>query len=131
MKSLDTNTLLRLVLADVPLQTAKVEALFDDTSQKYTVADLVFAEVLLVLQGKPYMYGRSQIAEKVKAILAISQIDCNRVMLVKSLSLYISYPKISFIDACLAVYAELNDAKPLLTFDKKLATALPQTVVSL
>ena len=52
MKSLDTNTLLRLVLADVPLQTAKVEALFDDTSQKYTVADLVFAEVVWVLQGK-------------------------------------------------------------------------------
>lgn len=131
MRSLDTNALLRLVLADIPQQTAAVEELLANTTQKYAVADMVFAEIVWVLQGKVYGYDRPRIAANLKSIVAIRNIKCNRVMLEKAIPLYISHPKISFIDACLSVYAELNEATPLLTFDKKLALALPETVSTL
>ena len=49
MQSLDTNTLLRLVLADVPQQTAVVEGLILNTPQRFAVADMVFAEIVWVL----------------------------------------------------------------------------------
>lgn len=131
MKSLDTNTLLRLVLADVPKQTAIVETLLADASQRFAVADMVFAEIVWVLQGVSYGYDRKRIAANIQSILAIGHINCNRAMLEKAVPLYVGHSKISFIDACLSVYAELEDAKPLLTFDKKLASSLPKNVVSL
>ncbi len=131
MKSLDTNALLRLVLADVPKQTAVVEGLLADTSQRFAVADMVFAEIVWVLQGESYGYDRERIATNIKSILAIGHINCNRAMLEKAVPLYVSHAKISFIDACLSVYAELNNATPLLTFDKKLASSLPKATAIL
>jgi len=131
MKSLDTNTLLRLVLADIPQQTAVVERLLVDTSQRFAVADMVFAEIVWVLQGGVYRYDRQHIAANLKAIIAVRNINCNQVMLEKAIPLYVNHSKISFIDACLAAYAELNNATPLLTFDKKLAIALPKIVSAL
>jgi predicted nucleic-acid-binding protein len=128
MKSLDTNTLLRLLLADIPEQAAVVEELLADMSQKFAVADMVFAELVWVLQGSSYRYDRERIAANIFSILAITHISCNRAMLEKAVPLYVDHPKISFTDACLSVYAELNSAMPLLTFDKKLAIALPKTV---
>lgn len=131
MASLDTNLLLRLVLADVPGQRTKVESLFEQPSGKYQVADMVFAEMVWILQGTTYSFSRQDITDKLRSVLAIPQINCNRPMLDKALDLYVNYPGISFIDACLSVYAELNDAVPLLTFDKKLASALPKTAAVL
>jgi predicted nucleic-acid-binding protein len=131
MRSLDTNALLRLVLADVPKQTAAVEALLDDASQKFAVADMVFAEIVWVLQGGIYNYDRQRITANLQSIIGIRQINCNRAMLTRALPLYVSHEKISFVDACLTVYAELNDATPLLTFDKKLVSSLPKTAAIL
>lgn len=131
MRSLDTNTLLRLLLGDVPSQTGVVEELLTDSSNRFAVADMVFAEIVWVLQGKLYNYDRQRIAANLESIIAIKHINCNRVMLNRALPLYVAHKKISFIDACLAAYAELNDATPLLSFDKKLAEAVPETVTAL
>jgi predicted nucleic-acid-binding protein len=131
MRSLDTNTLLRLLLADVPKQATAVEELLTNPSQRFAVADMVFAEIVWVLQGTAYGYDRPRIAANLESISAIRNISCNRAMLGKAIPLYLSHPKISFIDACLSVYAELNEATPLLTFDKKLVAALPKTVAQL
>ena len=131
MRSLDTNALLRLILADIPQQSSVVEELLASAAQKYAVADMVFAEIVWVLQGRVYGYDRPRIAANLESIIAIRNINCNRVMLEKAIPLYVSHSKISFIDACLSVYAELNEATPLLTFDKKLVAALPKTVSKL
>ena len=131
MRSLDTNALLRLVLADIPQQTSVVERLLANTSQKFAVADMVFAEIVWVLQGRVYGYDRQHIAANLKSIIAITNINCNRKMLEKAIPLYVSRAKISFIDACLSVYADLNEAAPLLTFDRKLVEALPKNVTQL
>ena len=128
MKSLDTNALLWLLLADNPQQTTTVEALLSDKSQKFAVADMVFAEVVWVLQGGVYKYNRQRVAANLQAVIAIQQINCNKVMLENAIPLYVRLPKISFIDACLTIYAELDGALPLLTFNKKLAAAPPKSV---
>jgi len=131
VKSLDTNLLLRLILSDIPEQTKAVNALFDDVAQKYFVADMAFAEIVWVLSGTPYGYNRERIAANVQSVVGIPQISCNRAMLEKAVPLYVSHPSISFIDACLAIYAELNGTTPLLTFDKKLVKALPKIAARL
>jgi predicted nucleic-acid-binding protein len=131
MRSLDTNLLLRLVLSDIPSQAAAVELLFVDKTHKYAVADMTFAEIVWVLQGAPYKYTREHIAANVQIIMGIAQINCNRALLERALPLYVKHPGISFIDACLATYAELNGATPLLTFDKNLVKVLPKAAANL
>jgi len=132
MKSLDTNIALRLLLQDVPQQLDKVVALIDGSKpNSLSVADAVFFECVWILSGKMYNFDRSLIGKLLIQIADIPQINCNRAMLIKAVPLYVNDPQISFIDACLTVYAELNGATPLLTFDKKLASALPKTTAIL
>jgi predicted nucleic-acid-binding protein len=45
----------------------------------------------------------------------------------KALLLYLSRPALSFEDCCLSTYATLNEAEPLWTFDKKLASQAANT----
>ena len=132
MQSIDTNIVLRLLLRDVPVQLNKVNNLFDEASNGSLIAsDAVFFECVWVLSGKMFGFERGHIAKLLLQIADVPQIKCNNTMLEKALPLYVKHPTISFIDACLSVYAELDNAKPLLTFDKKLASSLPKNVVSL
>jgi predicted nucleic-acid-binding protein len=132
VKSLDTNITLRLLLHDVPEQHNRVLALIDNSkSGSLGIADAVFFECVWILSGKQYNFERELIGKLLLQVVGIPQVNCNRVMLEKAVPLYVKHKKISFVDVCLAVYAELNDAMPLLTFDKKLASALPKSVAIL
>lgn len=132
MKSLDTNIILRLLLHDVPEQLTRVVALIDNSkSGSLGIADAVFFECVWILSGKQYNFERELIGKLLLQVADIPQVNCNRAMLERAVPLYVKHKKISFVDACLAVYAELNDAMPLLTFDKKLVSALPKTVAIL
>ncbi len=124
MASLDTNLLLRLLLRDNLEQTQLVEVLLSQ-GENYYVSDMVFAEMAWVLQGPIYRQDRHMIAKNIAAILGIPTIDCNRALLHRVLPLYVAHPAVSFTDICLGVYAELHDAAPLLTFDKRLVRHLP------
>ena len=129
MQSLDTNITLRILLRDVPEQLNKVVALIDASkSGSLGIADAVFFECVWILSGNYYDFDRELIGKLLLQVADIPQVNCNRSMLEKAVPLYVKHENISFVDACLAVYAELNDAMPLLTFDKKLATALPKLV---
>jgi predicted nucleic acid-binding protein len=92
------------------------------------VADAVFFECAWILGGEIYNFNRVLIGKLLLQISDIPQINCNRAMLERAVPLYVMHPNISFVDACLSAYAELNNATPLLTFDKKLANALPKSV---
>ena len=119
--SLDANVLLRLLLNDVPDQHEAVEALFRKSSRQFAVADTAVIEVAFVLE-RHYSFSRSAIAEGIEGLMSLTEINCNRALFTKSLPLFIKSPSLSFEDCCLATYAELNDAKPLWTFDRKLAS---------
>ena len=127
MPSLDTNILLRLMLNDVPAQTGKIIKLLE-TSRPHSlqIADAVWLECVWILTGMGY--SRADIAASLLDLMEFPQFNCNRALIEKAVPVYAKHPKISFIDACLAVYAELNDAAPLVTFDKALAKQLPEQV---
>ncbi len=132
VSSIDTNIALRLMLHDVPDQVDKIITLIDESRPgSLTVADAVFFECVWILSGKMYSFERVLIGKLLLQVVDTPQISCNRAMLERAVPLYVKHPKISFIDACLVVYAELNGATPLLTFDKRLASALPKTTAIL
>lgn len=116
--SLDTNTLLRLLLGDVPAQTKAVEALLA-SGRRFEVADAAILEMIFVLE-KIYKMNRDLIQENVYSIVQNKSFRCNRKLFEHALPLYISEPSLSIIDCTLLTYARVQKAVPLYSFDKKL-----------
>jgi uncharacterized protein len=119
--SLDTNALLRLVLGDVPKQTAAVESLLKKNSV-FDVSDIAIIEMVFVLE-KVYHLPRPLVADNIYTIIRHSHINCNRKLFTLVLPLYLENSKLSIVDCALTKYAELNKATPLYTFDADLAKA--------
>lgn len=118
--SLDANVLLRLLLNDVPDQHAEAVALLDGADAPFVVSDVAVIEVVFALR-RHYEFGRNEVAEAIEGMMSLIQIDCNRVLFTRALPLFTDRPKLSFEDCCLVAYAELSNARPLWTFDRKLA----------
>lgn len=123
--SLDANILLRLLLNDVPNQHDAVVKLLRSVTGQLAVSDTAIIEVVFVLCGKTYNFTREQTLEAIGGLMKLKEINCNRTLFEKALPLFVKYPGLSFEDCCLATYAQLNDAVPLWTFDKKLAKQAP------
>ena len=126
--SLDTNALLRLLLADVPAQTRAVEALLQRDAV-YAVADVALIEMIFVLE-KIYQMERPLIQENVFGIVRNQSFVCNRALFEQVMPQYVAEPGVSIIDCVLVAYARHTKATPLYTFDKKLVQmASPDAVV--
>lgn len=127
MKSLDTNIILRLILQDNNDHLSKIINLIESSkTESLHVADAVFFECAWVLAGDYYKFDRALIGRALLEICNIPQINCNRQLIESAVPLYIATSSVSFIDVCLAIYSSLNNASPLLTFDEKLAQAMPE-----
>lgn len=83
------------------------------------------------MQGNLYKLDRKTISELVMQIISIPQINCNKELIKRAMPMFVKYKKISFADICLTCYADINNAKPLLTYDKLLAKNLPDFVKNL
>lgn len=118
--SLDTNVLLRLLLNDIPGQRTAVKSLLGQATNQFAIADTVIIELVFALD-RYYGLSRLQITEAVDGLMKLSDMNCNRTLFERALPLYTDHAGLSFEDCCLAIYAQLNDAEPLWTFDKKLA----------
>lgn len=121
--SLDTNCLLRWVLQDLPEQASAIDRLLAGPTTCH-VADMALLEFVFALE-KLYGCPRGVIADNLIAIATHPSINCNKPLLDRCLPWYTANPSLSFVDCCLTAYAELNDAAPLLTFDRALAKKLP------
>lgn len=119
--SLDTNAILRLLINDIPRQHEAVKALLAKTSDQFAVADIAIIELVFVLE-RHYGFSRLQAKEAIIGFMQLKEVNCNRTLFEKALSLYLNHPALLFEDCCLSIYATLNEAEPLWTFDKKLAT---------
>lgn len=119
--SLDTNVLLRLLLNDIAKQHEAVKKLLREASGQFAVADIAVIELVFLLE-KHYGFSRQQVSEAVTGLMLLRKINCNRALFERALQTYASHPALSFEDCCLSTYAVLNQAEPLWTFDKKLAT---------
>jgi predicted nucleic-acid-binding protein len=118
--SLDTNAILRLILNDIPKQSAAVAALVSNPKDSYVVTDLAVVEVEYALRNH-YGFNREQIKDTLGNFLFHPSIKTNTILVKKVFTMYLAYSQLSFTDCCLAVHAEVDDAKPLWTFDQKLA----------
>ena len=118
--SLDANVLLRLLLNDIPAQHAAAVTLLQKFPGQFAVADTAIIEVVFVLE-RHYNFTRTVIADAVEGLMSLTEVNCNRTLFEKALPLFVKSPSLSFEDCCLVMYAELNAAKPLWTFDRKLA----------
>lgn len=121
-ESLDTNLILRLALQDIPEQCLRVQELLMRQNVVYNIADLVVTEAVYVLQKDK---TRREVVGMLQFILSLPRIRANFNLFERVFPMYLEYPKLSFNDCCLAVYAELNGAEPLWTLDKKLAHQVP------
>jgi predicted nucleic-acid-binding protein len=120
--SLDANVLLRLILRDVPSQSDTALELMQRKGV-FHVADTALIEVIFALE-RYYEIPRADIAHYIQAVISHPKLLLNRQLFSSALPAYTNHPTLSFEDCCLAIYAELNSALPLWTFDKKLATQL-------
>ncbi len=123
--ALDTNTLLRLILGDVPEQAQRVKKLLTECN-RVDVTDAVLFEMVYVME-KLYKIDRDQIAENIRVVIRSSKINSNRLLFERTLPDYVQFPKLSIIDCAAVHYARLNNATPLYTFDKDLAKSLTDT----
>ncbi len=118
--SLDANVILRLLLNDIPIQHMSVQELFEANERQFAIADTAIIEVIFVLE-RHYKFTRPQISEAIEGLLSLIKINCNRELFTQALPLFVEHTSLSIEECCLNVYAMLNNAIPLWTFDKKLA----------
>jgi len=116
--TLDTNVLLRFLLADVPAQSAKARRLIE-RPKNWHVSLLSIAEVVFVLEGKGFT--RTEIKQNIAVLSSYTNLYIARAIVHPALELYTTHPALSFIDACLVYEAAAQHAEPLWTFDQKLA----------
>jgi predicted nucleic-acid-binding protein len=123
--SLDTNVVLRLLLRDDEQKYGLAKKLISSEST-FHIADISLAEIAFVLD-RYYELSRADIKLVLENLLYIDNLNFNRELLAQSLDYFIDHPKLSLEDCMLSIYAKLNQAEPLYTFDKKLANQMDNT----
>lgn len=118
--SLDANALLRLILRDIPVQADAVAALVGIPRRRYAVTDLAVVEVEYALRTH-YGFSREQIQDTLGNLVIHPALQGNAPLMKQVFAMYTAHPQLSFTDCCLAAHAEMDNAKPLWTFDQKLA----------
>lgn len=114
---LDTNLIIRFLVDDDPKKVSRVEKLLKNSANKNIILDTVVAEIIWVLNSY-YSLSKEDIISKIEALIHVDSIDCNLVLISRSLSLW-RENNISYIDAYLASVAELGNIT-LYSYDKRL-----------
>lgn len=125
IEHIDTNILIRLITRDIPAQYQRAKQLIDHEDKLYVFEDVSIMEVVYVLSGDFYHYTRQDISDGIKQILSIPNLSCNKSVIEGALDLYVSHPKLSFVDCYLIVMTDTTQELPLWTFDRKLAAQCP------
>lgn len=122
--SLDTSVLVQLVTVQTPDLAQKATKLVESSNKQIAIADMAIIELVFVLERVKQL-PRSVIRQAIDGLASMKQFNFNRVMFNQALQIYVDHPALSIQDCCLSVYATLNNAEPLWTFDKKLANQVP------
>lgn len=112
----DTNLIIRFLVNDDAKKVSRVEKLLKDKNNQNILLDTVVAEIVWVLSSY-YSLTKSDIVEKIKALIHVDTIECNAFLLNRALTLWLEN-NISYIDGYLAAISELGNIT-LLTYDEK------------
>ena len=120
---IDTNSILRFLLDDIPEQNAEVQKLFQQakkTNLEIIVSEIVIFEINFILE-KYYRFRKEEIIEKLGIIVSSNYLNIeSREIFTSALKLY-RENNISLVDCFLLVKAEIEEAE-LFTFDDKMKT---------
>src|SRR3989344_719507 len=94
---LDTNLIIRFLVNDDPQKVDKVEKLLVDKNNTNILLDTIVAEIIWVLNSY-YSLNKSEVIEKIRALIHLDTIDCNAVLLNKALSVW-AENNISYVDS--------------------------------
>ncbi len=122
-ESLDTNVILRLMLGDIPEQRERARELLRRPGICYHISDLAITEAVYVMQSNGK--SRPSIITLLQQLFKSLNVNANFALFDQAFPMYLEHPKLSFNDCCLSVYAALNQAEPLWTFDQALAKQSP------
>ncbi|OGE31166.1 hypothetical protein A3C59_04130 [Candidatus Daviesbacteria bacterium RIFCSPHIGHO2_02_FULL_36_13] len=114
---LDTNLIIRFLVNDDPEKVNKVEKLLVNKSNTNILLDTIVAEIIWVLSSY-YSLKKSEVIEKIRALIHLDTIDCNAVLINKTLSIW-EENNISYIDSYLVAVAKLGNIT-LFSYDNKL-----------
>ena len=118
---IDTNSILRFLLDDIPEQNAEVQKLFQQakkTNLEIIVSEIVIFEINFILE-KYYRFRKEEIIEKLGIIVSSNYLNIeSREIFTSALKLY-RENNISLVDCFLLVKAEIEEAE-LFTFDDKM-----------
>ena len=118
---IDTNSILRFLLDDIPEQNAEVQKLFQQakkTNLEIIVSEIVIFEINFILE-KYYRFRKEEIIEKLGIIVSSNYLNIeSRELFISALKLY-RKNNISLVDCFLLVKAEIEEAE-LFTFDDKM-----------
>lgn len=117
-KLVDTNLIIRFLIKDNFTQFEAAQKIFSSSNEKLILPDLVLAEVVWTLLSV-YKLGKQEVVEKLLKLLELKNLIANFHLLVNSLLIYRDH-NISFVDAYLAAYAELEKLEGIYSFDKDL-----------
>ena len=113
---LDTNLIIRFLTADDPKKAQAVKDLIS-SDKVFFLPDMAFAEIIWVLSSY-YEFGREEIYEKIKSLLAFRKINCNRILLSQTLENYRNFNSLDFVDCYLAALMQTKKSKVLYSYDR-------------
>lgn len=114
---LDTNLIIRFLVNDNPQKVSRIEKLLKDKNNTNILLDTIVAEIIWVLSSY-YSLKKSEVIEKIRALIHVDTVDCNAVLLNKALSVW-EENNISYIDSYLVAVANLGNIA-LFSYDDKL-----------
>jgi predicted nucleic-acid-binding protein len=115
---LDTSILLDWLLNRDEARTAQIDSLIAHAKELH-IPDAIVVELAFALE-KFYELPRRLVVDNLSKVIDEAVFNCNRTLFRRAISEYTAHPAWSFLDSCLLNYAELHNALPVYTFDKKL-----------
>lgn len=112
---IDTNLIIRYLVNDNPQKTEEIE-IFLRNKIKKILPDIIVAEIVWVLSSF-YKLSKISVLEKVRALINIEHVQCNKILLEETISLWEEY-NISFIDSYLAATGKQKHLK-IYSYDEK------------
>lgn len=125
--SIDTNIVLRCILGDVPEQRGLAVKLLNMPNCTHYLSNQAISECVYVLEAVLEI-PREDIVNLLNFFLTRYSgiVIYDHKLTEVAFPNYLTHPKLSWNDCVLAAEAEINHHEPLFTFDKKLASQLPQ-----
>ena len=118
---LDSNIILRFLIADELEQLKQVKQLLKSTDNFY-IHDVIFSEIIWVAI-KFYKLEKTSVVGVLTDLVELPNIFCDKLRILKALEIWETHSNTSFVDAYILASGVIDKNEALYTFDKDLLKA--------